>query len=33
MGKGFTFVDRGHATMKGFPDPVQVFEVPWATAA
>ena len=30
MGKGFTFVDRGHATMKGFPDPVQVFEVPWA---
>ena len=33
MGKGFTFVDRGHATMKGFPDPVQVFEVPWAAAA
>jgi class 3 adenylate cyclase len=30
MGKGFTFVDRGHATMKGFPEPVQVFEVPWA---
>jgi class 3 adenylate cyclase len=30
MGKGFTFVDRGHATMKGFPDPVQVLEVSWA---
>jgi len=30
MGKGFTFVDRGHAAMKGFPDPVQVFEVTWA---
>lgn len=30
MGKGFTFIDRGHATMKGFPDPVQVYEVPWA---
>jgi class 3 adenylate cyclase len=33
MGKGFTFIDRGSATMKGFPDPVQVFEVPWAAAA
>jgi class 3 adenylate cyclase len=33
MGKGFTFIDRGPATMKGFPDPVQVFEVPWAPAA
>jgi class 3 adenylate cyclase len=30
MGKGFTFIDRGHAEMKGFPEPVQVFEVPWA---
>jgi class 3 adenylate cyclase len=33
MGKGFTFIDRGSAEMKGFPDPVQVFEVPWAPAA
>jgi class 3 adenylate cyclase len=33
MGKGFTFIDRGSATMKGFPDPVQVFEVPWLAAA
>jgi class 3 adenylate cyclase len=33
MGKGFQFVDRCPATMKGFPDPVQVFEVAWSDDA
>ena len=28
-GKGFTFVDNGEATLKGFEDPVRVYEVRW----
>lgn len=30
LGKGFTFVDRGRVDLKGFSDPVQVFEIPWS---
>jgi class 3 adenylate cyclase len=30
LGKGFTFLDRGRVDLKGFTEPVQVFEVPWA---
>jgi class 3 adenylate cyclase len=33
LGKGFTFLDRGRVGFKGFADPVQVFEVPWADVA
>ncbi|MGZ8661428.1 MAG: nickel-binding protein [Actinomycetota bacterium] len=29
LGKGFTFVDCGEATLKGFDDPLRVYEVPW----
>lgn len=29
VGKGFDFVDRGPATLKGFPEPVQLHEVSW----
>ena len=28
-GKGFTFVDNGEATLKGFEKPVRVYEVRW----
>ena len=28
-GKGFSFVDNGEATPKGFEDPVRVYEVRW----
>lgn len=31
LGKGFTFLDRGRVELKGFAEPVQVFEVPWET--
>ena len=31
LGKGFTFLDRGRVELKGFSEPVQVFEVPWET--
>jgi class 3 adenylate cyclase len=27
LGKGFTYIDRGRATLKGFSEPVQLFEV------
>ncbi|MGE5226603.1 MAG: nickel-binding protein [Planctomycetaceae bacterium] len=30
LGKRFTFLDRGQAMLKGFSEPVQLFEVPWA---
>ena len=29
MGKGFAFDDRGTATLKGFDEPVQLYEVRW----
>jgi adenylate cyclase len=29
LGKRFTFLDRGRATLKGFSEPVQLLEVPW----
>ncbi len=29
IGKGFLFADRGLAALKGFDDPVQVYEVSW----
>ena len=28
-GKGFLFADRGHVDMKGFEEPVRVYEVRW----
>ena len=28
-GKGFTVVDNGEATLKGFEKPVRVYEVRW----
>ena len=28
-GKGFLFNDRGEHVLKGFEDPVRVFEVQW----
>ena len=30
-GKGFLFADRGEQAMRGFEDPVRVFEVSWRT--
>ncbi|HEX6843983.1 MAG TPA: adenylate/guanylate cyclase domain-containing protein, partial [Actinomycetota bacterium] len=32
LGKGFAFLDRGQAELKGFAEPVHVFEVPWRPA-
>lgn len=29
-GKGFTFNDRGEATLRGFDEPYRIFEVSWA---
>jgi adenylate cyclase len=29
IGKTFRFVDRGDATLRGFADPVRLFEVDW----
>ncbi len=29
LGKGFTFLDRGDAELKGFDEPVRLFEVDW----
>jgi class 3 adenylate cyclase len=29
MGKGFLFADQGDATLRGFEDPVRLYEVPW----
>ena len=29
-GKGFRFADRGEAEMRGFEEPVRLFEVAWA---
>ncbi len=31
-GKGFRFVDRGKATLKGFDEPVRLYEVVWRDA-
>jgi class 3 adenylate cyclase len=28
-GKGFLFSDRGDTTLRGFEDPVRVYEVSW----
>jgi class 3 adenylate cyclase len=28
-GKGFTFADKGEATLKGFEKPVRLYEVGW----
>jgi len=30
LGKGFTFIERGEATLKGFDEPIRLYEVPWA---
>jgi hypothetical protein len=30
LGKGFTFIERGEATLKGFDEPIRMYEVPWA---
>ena len=30
IGKGFRFDDKGHVELKGFEDPVRVYEVTWA---
>jgi hypothetical protein len=29
LGKGFPFVERGEATLKGFDEPIRLYEVPW----
>jgi Protein of unknown function (DUF4242)/Adenylate and Guanylate cyclase catalytic domain len=29
LGKGFTFVERGEATLKGFDEAIRLYEVPW----
>jgi len=29
-GKGFAFIDRGEATLKGFEEPVRLYEVRWS---
>ena len=29
-GKGFLFADRGETSLRGFDDPVRLFEVSWA---
>jgi len=29
IGKGFPFLDRGSIALKGFPEPVRLFEVSW----
>lgn len=29
LGKRLSFLDRGEAALKGFDDPVRVYEVPW----
>jgi len=28
-GKGFVFADRGETTLRGFEDPVRLYEVRW----
>jgi class 3 adenylate cyclase len=28
-GKGFAFIDRGDQTMRGFEEPVRVFQISW----
>ena len=32
LGKGFTYIDRGRTTLKGFSEPVRLFEVSPASA-
>jgi class 3 adenylate cyclase len=29
LGKGFTFLDRGEATLRGFDEPIRLYEVVW----
>jgi len=29
MGKGFMFGDRGEVALRGFEDPVRLYEIPW----
>jgi class 3 adenylate cyclase len=29
IGKGFSFIDRGAMPLKGFDEPVSIFEVAW----
>jgi len=33
LGKGFTFIERGEATLKGFDEPIRLYEVPWVAVA
>ena len=32
IGKGFSFLDRGPMPLKGFDEPVSIFEVAWQPA-
>jgi adenylate cyclase len=32
IGKGFVFEDRGRVPLKGFDEPIQLFEVSWQVA-
>ena len=32
-GKGFLFSDRGETSLRGFEDPVRLFEVAWQRGA
>jgi hypothetical protein len=32
-GKGFLFSDRGETSLRGFEDPVRLFEVAWRRGA
>jgi class 3 adenylate cyclase len=32
-GKGFLFADRGEVVLRGFEDPVRLYEVSWREAA
>ena len=32
-GKGFLFADRGDTTLRGFEDPVRVYELRWQEPA
>jgi class 3 adenylate cyclase len=31
LGKGFTFVDRGEVALKGFDEPLRLYEVAWSS--
>ena len=32
-GKGFVFADRGDVVLRGFEDPVRLYEVRWGEAS